>query len=76
MSAPATTGESSGPPATAIEYTARAVARSAGEKRSPRTPPVLVTGAELKKPAKNRVMKMAERSLEAPVANVKQAPIK
>ena len=74
--APATIGDISGPPATAMEYAASAVARSAGEKMSPRTPPVFVTGAELKKPAKKRVMKMAERSLDAAVAKVKHAPIK
>jgi len=56
--APATIGASNGPPATAMEYPANAVARWAGEYMSPKTPPVFVTGAEEKKPVKNRVIMM------------------
>lgn len=43
---------------------------------SPRTPPVLVTGADPNKPAKNLVMRMVWMSFAVAVPNEKHAAIK
>jgi hypothetical protein len=45
-----------GPPTTAIAYPAIAMPLSVGRNKSPKTPPVLVTGADAKKAQKKRVI--------------------
>ncbi|KAF6218055.1 hypothetical protein HO133_006467 [Letharia lupina] len=56
--APPTIGPTIGPPTTANAYPTIAVPRCVGSQMSPSTPPVFVTGADPKRPAKNRVMMM------------------
>jgi hypothetical protein len=49
-------GPITGPPTTAIAYPAIAMPLSVGRNKSPKTPPVLVTGADAKKAQKKRVI--------------------
>lgn len=61
-----------GPQTIAIEYPASATPLQAGENKSPRTPPVLVMGAEAQKPPQNRVNIIVCTSFAVAVAKVKQ----
>jgi hypothetical protein len=48
-----------------------AIPRQAGEYKSPNTPPVFVTGAELKKAPKNRVIMSVCRSFAVALPKLK-----
>ena len=64
-------GATVGPIITANEYAMIVYPRSVGLQMSARTPPVLETGAEPKKPVKNRVMSKVCISFAAPDASEK-----